>query len=94
MQELGIKRILLMLCLLAGIALVSTSFPAEAQTAHQNAAPSPDAWVSHQMNQPPPGAGDRYDVSSDRLDEISQLYTQAKQEQDTAKKAPKAQDKK
>jgi hypothetical protein len=34
------------------------------------------------MNQPPPGAGDKYSVSHDRLDEIQQLYLQAKKELD------------
>ncbi len=93
MREFRIKQILTVLWFMAAIAVVLPSFPAAAQTAHQSGTTSPDAWISHQMNQPPPGAGDRYDVSSDRLDEIRQLYTQAKQEQD-GKKDPKPQDKK
>jgi hypothetical protein len=93
MREVKIKRILTMLCLSAAISVASSSLPAAAQTAHQSGTASPDAWISHQMNQPPPGAGDRYDVSADRIDEIRQLYKQARQEQD-AKQDPKPQDKK
>lgn len=93
MREVEIKRTFAMLWLLIAIAVASPTFSAEAQTAHQSGAASPDSWISHQMNQPPPGAGDRYDVSPDRLDEIRQLYSRAKQEQD-AKQDPKPQDKK
>ncbi len=32
------------------------------------------------MNQPPPGASDKNAISKNRLDEIRQLYMQAKQE--------------
>ena len=56
-----------------------------AQVAHQSENSSSDGWVSHQMNQPPPGTGDRYDVSADRLDEIRQLYMQARQEHESKK---------
>ncbi len=93
MREVEIKRILTMLCLSAAISVASSSLPAAAQTAHQSGTASPDAWISHQMNQPPPGAGDRYDVSPDRLDEIRELYMQARREQG-AKQDPKPQDKK
>lgn len=93
MREVKIKRIFAMLWLLIAFAVASPSLPAEAQTAHQSGTASPDSWISHQMNQPPPGAGDRYDVSPDRIDEIRQLYKQARQEQD-AKQDPKPQDKK
>jgi len=93
MREVEIKRVLTVLWLMAAIAVASPSFPAEAQTAHQSGTASPDSWISHQMNQPPPGAGDRYDVSPDRIDEIRELYKQARQEQN-AKQNPKPQDKK
>ncbi len=67
-------------------------------TAHAQAVKPPDSrssdqWVSHQMNQPPPGAGDKYSISHDRLDEIQQLYLQAKKELD-AKADSKVKDKK
>jgi hypothetical protein len=93
MREVEIKRIVTVLCLAAAFFVASSSLPAAAQTAHQSGTASPDAWISHQMNQPPPGAGDRYDVSPDRLDEIRELYKQARQEQN-AKQDPKPQDKK
>jgi hypothetical protein len=53
--------------------------PARAQVTSQNPPATTDQWVSHQMNQPPPGT-DKYSVSQNRLDEIRQLYLQAKQE--------------
>jgi hypothetical protein len=54
--------------------------PATAQVTSQNP-PAADQWLSHQMNQPPPGT-DKYSISKDRLEEIRQLYLQAKQELD------------
>ncbi|MGO9121736.1 MAG: hypothetical protein ACLQPD_29515 [Desulfomonilaceae bacterium] len=51
---------------------------APAQVTSQNP-PATDQWVSHQMNQPPPGT-DKYSISQQRLEEIRQLYLQAKQE--------------
>ncbi len=63
------------------VALLSTQCNiASAQTTSQNAPANADQWQSHQMNQPPPGGNDRYSVSQDRLNEIRQLYLQAKQE--------------
>ncbi|MGO9566937.1 MAG: hypothetical protein ACLP5H_05295 [Desulfomonilaceae bacterium] len=55
---------------------------AQAQAVQPPDSRPPDQWVSHQMNQPLPGAGDKYRVSQDRLDEIQQLYLQAKKELD------------
>lgn len=54
-------------------------------------APSPqDQWVSHQMNQPPPETGDKYSFSPGLIDEIKDLYLQAKKEYE-AKAAGKSQ---
>ena len=53
---------------------------ASAQVTSQNPPTATDQWVSHQMNQPPPGNSDKYSASKDRLEEIRQLYLQAKQE--------------
>jgi hypothetical protein len=53
--------------------------PVRAQVTSQNPPATTDQWVSHQMNQPPPGT-DKYSISQNRLDEIRQLYLQAKQE--------------
>ena len=66
---------------------------AQAQAVQPPDSRSSDQWVSHQMNQPLPGAGDKYSVSQDRLDEIQQLYLQAKKELD-AKADTKLKDKK
>jgi hypothetical protein len=93
MRDISKKTIIKLTWLWGLIALAAQVVPAEAQVAHQSGASSSEAWVSHQMNQPPPGTGDRYDVSPDRLDEIRQLYMQAKQEYES-KKDIKAQDKK
>ena len=66
---------------------------AQAQVAQPQDSRSSNQWVSHQMNQPPPGAGDKYNVSQDRLNEIQQLYLQAKKDLD-AKADTKLKDKK
>ncbi|MFH0825030.1 MAG: hypothetical protein V2B18_19940 [Pseudomonadota bacterium] len=36
--------------------------------------------VSHQMNQPPPEPPDRYKLSQERIDEITNLFKDAQQE--------------
>ncbi len=66
--------------------------PLAAQVTSQAAPGSTDQWKSHQMNQPPPAA-DRHIISPDRLDDILQLYQQAKKELDD-KADKKPQDKK
>jgi hypothetical protein len=53
---------------------------ASAQVTSQNPPTTSDQWQSHQMNQPPPDNSDKYSASKDRLEEIRQLYLQAKQE--------------
>jgi hypothetical protein len=60
----------------------------QAQQSFQNV-PSPDQWLSHQMNQPPPDVSDKT-LSQERLDELRQLYDMAKQEAEakTVKKVP------
>ncbi len=52
-----------------------------AQVTSQNPPATSNQWVSHQMNQPPPNA-DKHSISQDRIEEIRQLYVQAKQEQE------------
>jgi len=60
-----------------------------AQVTSQNAPGASDQWISHQMNQPLPGVGDKYSVSQDRIEEIRQLYLQAKKQlEDKADKKP------
>jgi hypothetical protein len=53
--------------------------PVEAQATRPTPAGG-DQWVSHQMNQPPPDTSDKNALSPDAIDDIRQLYLQAKQE--------------
>ena len=75
------KSVLPLLCLMAVI-ITCSAVCAQAPVVQPPDSRSSDQWVSHQMNQPPPGSGDKYTVSQDRLDEIQQLYLQAKKEAD------------
>jgi hypothetical protein len=86
------KSVLLLTCLVVVVFACCVS-TAQAQAVQPPDSRSPDRWVSHQMNQPLPGAGDKYSFSQDRLDEIQQLYLQAKKELD-AKAHTKLKDKK
>jgi hypothetical protein len=64
---------------IAAVALCWFPAPAEAQSNQRTGGANPDQWISHQMNQPPP-TQDKNAVSQDRLDEVRDLYLQAKQE--------------
>jgi len=81
------KSLALLIYLTLVILLFAQWTPVSAQVTSQNPPASSDQWLSHQMNQPPPGNSDKYSASKDRLNEIRQLYLQAKQEQE--KKADK-----
>ena len=87
----GMKLVLLT-CLAVAVFACCVS-TAQAQAVQPPDSRSSDQWVSHQMNQPLPGTGDKYSVSQDRLDDIQQLYLQAKKEMD-AKADTKPRDKK
>jgi hypothetical protein len=76
----------LVVVLLAGVA-----FTVHAQQSSQNT-PSPDRWLSHQMNQPAPDFGER-NLSQERLNELRELYELAKREAE-AKSGKKSSDKK
>jgi hypothetical protein len=81
-----------LICLVLIAASFLVAAPLSAQVTSQGVPGSTDQWKSHQMNQPAPGA-DRYTVTPDRLEDIRQLYLQAKKElSDKAEKKP--QDKK
>jgi hypothetical protein len=69
----------LILIVFVTMTIFSAVNPAVAQVTSQNPPATTDQWVSHQMNQPPPGT-DKYSISQNRLEEIRQLYLQAKQE--------------
>lgn len=78
--------------LLAALTFLFIGFTAaDAQTARQTGA-TPDQWNSHQMNQPPPTTNPKNAFSDKLVEEIRQLYLQAKKEQDA--KSLKAQDQK
>jgi len=65
---------------------------ARAQTAPAtNPPPTDSQWLSHQMNQPPPADNPKYSISRERVDEIVQLYLQAKKEAEAKAAAAKAQ---
>jgi hypothetical protein len=91
-RRAGMKSVSFFISLIAVI-FASSLASAQAPVVQPPGSRSSDQWVSHQMNQPPPGAGDKYSVSPDRLDEIQQLYLQAKKELD-AKADTKVKDKK
>lgn len=59
------------------------------QTAPQGRQDSSNQWVSHQMNQPPPDRGKKYELSEDIVEEIRQLYLRAKQEIEVKTQQPK-----
>jgi hypothetical protein len=90
-MEKAMKLATCLLCISAIVLLCFVQTPANAQ-AQQAGRGSSDQWTSHQMNQPPPGAGDK-DLSKDRLDDIRELYELARKEAE-AKAAQKPADKK
>jgi len=73
------KVFLYLICFIALVWVCWFPTGVQAQTVQPSGGTNADQWSSHQMNQPPPSQ-DRYNVSQDRLDEIRQLYLQAKQE--------------
>lgn len=86
------KSSLCLCCMWTLVVLCFAHNPADAQQAQQAGRSSSDQWTSHQMNQPPPGAGDK-DLSKDRLDDIRELYELARKEAE-AKASQKPADKK
>ena len=74
------KTILIGLIGVLIFALPSTPLTASAQTALQARGGASDQWVSHQMNQPPPDSGGRYQLSDAMIDEIRQLLQQSEKD--------------
>jgi hypothetical protein len=58
-----------------------------AQNAQNPQQGSGDQWVSHQMNQPPPNP-EKFMMSRETVDEITQLYLDAKKEKETKAPSP------
>jgi hypothetical protein len=65
------------------VALFLTTFvspPTNAQSPTLTPNTNAEQWRSHQMNQPSPSSGENDVLSNDRLEEIRQLYMEAKRE--------------
>ncbi len=83
-------ELLLLLYLLLVCAPVVECHSQNAQNPQQG--PS-DQWLSHQMNQPPPNS-DKFSMSQESVDEIKQLYMDAKKEVEKKPASPSNQKKK
>lgn len=66
--------------LLIMLTINTVDVPAQTQTAPADARPQSSQWLSHQMNQPPPDPGTKTILSEEIIEEIRQLYLQAKKE--------------
>ncbi|MEW6115140.1 MAG: hypothetical protein AB1664_23625 [Thermodesulfobacteriota bacterium] len=73
------------LCVLVMFSLCCIAATAIAQTDAAGRPSTPDQWASHQMNQPPPDKSGRHQISEKRIDEIKELYQQAKKDLDSKK---------
>lgn len=73
------KAIVAIMCLIIA-ALSAAESPADAQGAPPDSRPQSNQRLSHQMNQPPPDPASRTILSNDIIEEIRQLYLQAKKE--------------
>ncbi|MFC1834133.1 hypothetical protein ACFL2Q_05290 [Thermodesulfobacteriota bacterium] len=71
--------------LLAGVFFLVQSLPSNAQTAEDSRNTSSQRWFSHQMHQPPPDDNPRNKLSRKRINDIRQLYLQAKKELEAKK---------
>ena len=61
-------------------AVSAVELPADAQGTPTDSRPQSNQWLSHQMNQPPPDPAKRTILSDEIIEEIRQLYLQAKKE--------------
>ncbi|MFH1112814.1 MAG: hypothetical protein V1792_02740 [Pseudomonadota bacterium] len=62
------------------LCLLFTCVAAYAQPGTPSDGDNSNQWLSHQMNQPPPGATRITSTAQDRVDDIRQLYELAKRE--------------
>lgn len=65
---------------LAGTLIISILLGSGIASAQSAPVRNTNDQTSHQMNQPAPDLSDRYTLSVDRLNDIRQLYDQAKQD--------------
>ncbi|MDD3472012.1 MAG: hypothetical protein PHS86_04440 [Syntrophaceae bacterium] len=63
--------------------IVFSGLPADCQSLNIQAQRNTEQWRSHQMNQPSPEASEKDNLSVERVDEIRQLYLEAKRESET-----------
>jgi len=73
------------LCVLVLLCLCCVPVPSFAQGDAVGRPSAPDQWASHQMNQPPADKSGRHQISEKRIDEIRDLYQQAKKDLDSKK---------
>lgn len=71
------------------LAVSVAEVPVCAQSAPADARPHSNQWLSHQMNQPPPDPGKKTILSDEIIEDIRQLYLQAKKELEQKATAPK-----
>ncbi|MEJ2716095.1 MAG: hypothetical protein P8182_02995 [Deltaproteobacteria bacterium] len=79
-RHINMKSLLCAVCGLLIICLCPVNQLGHAQAPSKRQSGSPDQWASHQMNQPSPGSLKKAKLSRQRIDEIRQLYLEAKRE--------------
>ena len=79
-RYINMKSLLCVVCGLLIMCLCPVDQLGHAQAPSKRKGGSPDQWVSHQMNQPSPEARKKFKLSQRRIDEIRQLYLEAKKE--------------
>jgi hypothetical protein len=80
MKKLG--YLVFSVLILTAYALILPAYSQGVPTPAGNA-DQPQLWMSHQMNQPGPEPSQKYKISQKLVDEIRQLYLQAKKEYDS-----------
>ncbi len=87
MKKLG--YLVFSMMILTSYALILPAYSQGVPTPAGNA-DRPRLWMSHQMNQPGPEPAQKYKISQKIVDEIRELYLQAKKEYDSKAQKKKA----
>jgi hypothetical protein len=82
------KSLFFAVCGLLTISLCCLAQPGLAQAPSKGKSGSPDPWASHQMNQPSPEKPRKFGLSQERIDDIRQLYLEAKKELEAKQARP------